>query len=402
MRTRIIVTVTAIAAIGTATPFLAGQAGGATSSAALAYTFLDRMMDQHGTGATLRLPQSYTGGFLQRDGYTDSVTYDDALVIDAFLARGSADDIARAKLLGSSLLYVQAHDSTRDGRVRAAYAPNLLTSASKVSATDKTSDVGNMAWVGQALVQLYARTHDATYLTGATAIATWIQSHAYDTRGNGGYTGGIDDANKKITWKSTEHNLDLYGFFAMLATETGDGTWNTRAQWARRFAVSMYDPTKHLFWTGTATDGRTVNKDLLPEDTQSWSYLALRDNTLSASIEYDIAHLAANDGPYHGVSFSTADRSKVWFEGTAHLAAALLVRNGSGDATKARAYLDTIALAQTNAPNHDGRGIVAASRDGLKTGDDGDEYYASLHTGATSWYLLALQNRNPFVLLAGS
>jgi hypothetical protein len=350
-------------------------------------------------GSTLRLPQSYTGGYLQRQGYTDSVTYDDALVIDAFLARGTADDVARARMLGDGLLYVQQNDPKKDGRVRAAYAPSPLTSPAKVSATDATSDVGNMAWVGQALVQLSARTGDGRYLSGATRIGGWIQANAYDTRGKGGYTGGIDDANRKITWKSTEHNLDIYGFFGMLAARTGDPAWRMRAQWARTFAVSMYDRTAHLFWTGTGTDGRTLNKDLLPEDTQSWSYLALRDPAYAASVDYDIAHLSATDGRFTGVSFSTADRSKVWFEGTAHLADALAIRNGPGDQAKAKAYLDTIALAQTTAPNNDGKGIVAASHDGLRTGDGGDRYYASRHTGATAWYLLALQARDPFVPL---
>jgi hypothetical protein len=366
----------------------------AQSSLTLAYEFLDMMMDQHATGSTLRLPQSFTGGTLQKQGYTDSVTYDDALVIAAFLARGTADDIARAKVLGDSLLYAQAHDPKQDGRIRAAYAPTPLTSPGKVAETDSTSDVGNMAWVGQALAQLYARTGVTGYLTGATSIANWIQANARDTRGHGGYTGGYDDRNKKITWKSTEHNLDIYGFFGMLATETGDATWNTRAQYARTFAVSMWNAGKHLFWTGTGTDGASVNTDFVPEDTQTWSYLALQDAAYASSVDYAIAHLNATDGAFSGVSFSSSDRSKVWFEGTAHLATALAVL---GDGSRATPYLDTIALAQVTAANNDGKGIVAASHDGLKTGD-GDEYYASLHTGATSWYLLAAQTRNPFHL----
>ena len=251
-----------------------------------------------------------------------------------------------------------------------------------------------MAWVGQALVQLYARTGVTSYLTGATSVADWIQNNAHDTRGHGGYTGGYDDKNKKITWKSTEHNLDVYGFFGMLATETGDSAWATRAQAARTFAVSMWNSGKQLFWTGTGTNGTSVNTDFVPEDTQTWSYLALGDATYASSIDYAVSHLNATDGSFSGTSFSSSDRSKVWFEGTAHLATALEVR---GDASQAAPYLSTIALAQTTAPNNDGEGIVAASHDGLKTGD-GDEYYASLHTGATSWYLLALQAKNPFHL----
>lgn len=381
---------------------IAGVPGSAAAdpagSQAKAYAFLDQMMDQHASGAVLRLPQSYTGGYLQRVGFTDSVTYDDALVIDALLARGGSDDLARAKVLGDSLLYVQANDPKKDGRIRAAYAPKPLTGPAAVTATDTTSDVGNMAWVGQAFAQLYAKTGTRSYLSGAIAIANWIQAKAADTRGAGGYTGGYDTRNKRITWKSTEHNLDVFALFSMLAAETGDTAWTGRAQKARSFTLTMWDPAKRLFWTGTGTDGVTTNKDFVPEDTQTWSYLALRDPAHAASIDYAIGNLSADDGTFHGTSFSSADRSKVWFEGTAHLALALSLRNGPGDAAKANAYTGNIELAQSTAPNHDGNGIVAASHDGLNTGD-GDKYYASLHTGATAWYVLALQKRDPFTLL---
>src|SRR5436305_1753712 len=137
-RRRAVALAAALATAGAAVTFAAlsgPPAGAATSSLANAYTFLDTMMDQHATGTTLRLPQSFTGGFLQKDGFTDSVTYDDALVIDALLTRGGTDDVTRARLLGDALLYVQRYDAKHDGRIRAAYAPTPLTSSSKVSAT---------------------------------------------------------------------------------------------------------------------------------------------------------------------------------------------------------------------------------------------------------------------------
>jgi hypothetical protein len=89
--------------------------------------------------------------------------------------------------------------------------------------------------------------------------------------------------------------------------------------------------------------------------------------------------------------------SKVWFEGTAHLVAALRLRGWRGDEARATALLDSMASAQAGAPNADGFGLVAASSDGLDTGF-GDLYYAALHTGATAWYLLAAHRINPFRL----
>ncbi len=217
------------------------------TSAAKAYRFLDGMMDRYVTGSRLRLVQSYTGGVLGKRGFTDSFPYDDALIIDAFLARGRSGDIRRARVLASSLIYIQAHDPDHDGRFRAAYAPTPLTSPSKIRATDMTTDVGELAWVGDALVQLYARTRSAMYLRGAQSMALWVQKHARDSRGQGGYTGGQHPNGSPIRWKSTEHNLDIYSFFDLLAKETGDRTWAKRALWARRFVRSMWDASARDF-----------------------------------------------------------------------------------------------------------------------------------------------------------
>ena len=54
--------------------------------------------------------------------------------------------------------------------------------------------------------------------------------------------------------------------------------------------------------------------------------------------------------------------------------------------------------AQTYGPGADGRGIIAASRNGL-TDCGGGTYYTSLHTGTTAWYILAADKINPFALI---
>jgi hypothetical protein len=165
------------------------------------------MMDKYATGSTTRLVRSFDGGPLK--GFTDAVTYDDALFIDAMVADGSVAAVVRAKVVGNAFLYVQAHDVAGDGRLRAAYAPQPLRKPGDVVVDDNTSDVGNMAWVGQALVRLYATTSDGAYLSGAVQIAQWLEANTYDVRGAGGYTGGYSARGKKIEWKSTEHNIDV-------------------------------------------------------------------------------------------------------------------------------------------------------------------------------------------------
>jgi len=369
-------------------------------SIAAAYSFLRQMTDRYAAGSTPRLVRSYTGGAFGRR-FTVSVTYDDAVLVDADLAGATAAERSQAAVVGNGLLYVQAHDPRHDGRVRAAYAPTPLRSPRDVTVTDPASSTGSMAWVGQALVQLYAATGTKAYLTGAEAIGNWVQVHCHDARGLGGYTGGETAGGQKIEWKSTEHNIDLYGLFSLLAKETRNPVWAARAAWARRFVVGMWDAPLGRFDVGTTTDGVTVNPSLSPEDVNSWSYLALRDPAYAASVTWDVRQLAVFDDGFRGVSFCEDDRSGVWFEGTAHLADALEFRGDPGDSAQAARYLANIDYAQSHAPHQDGRGVPAASEDGLSD-CSGGTYYASLHTGATAWYILAAQKVDPFFLISGS
>jgi hypothetical protein len=375
---------------------------------AAAYSYLADDLDRYGSGTDLRVPQSYQGGYFSGaqfgdDGFQASFTYDNALVIDAFLQRGGTEDLTRATALGDSLLFAQAHDIQPDGRLRASYEPNPFVTTSNTPYVGGFSVyTGNMAWAGMALTRLYHVTGQQRFLDGALKVANWIQTNTADTRGAGGYTGGLVNSDNTgavmtpITWKATEHNIDTGAFFAMLAKVTGDGTWKTRSDNAFTFVASMQAANGHL-WTGTGLDGVTTNQDVEPEDVQTWSYLATGDARYAPAIDWAAGRMAATDGGFTGVSFSGADTSKVWFEGTAHLAAAYKARGAAGDADKANVLLASIASAQSGAPNNDGRGIVAASSDGLVTGE-GDTYYAALHTGATAWYLIAAQGGNPFVL----
>jgi hypothetical protein len=374
----------------------ARRAASSSGSVSDAYEFLRLMMDKYAKGSTTRLVQSFDGGPLR--SFKDAVTYDDALFIDALLAQGSSDDIARSEVVGNAFLYLQTNDKAKDGRLRAAYGPKPLRNPGDIHVDDNTSDVGNMAWVGQALVQLYVKTSNASFLNGALAIANWLQNNTYDTRGHGGYTGGYSASGKKIEWKSTEHNIDIYAFFTMLAAESGESEWTTNAAWAQGFAASMWDSSDGRFYVGTGNDGVTPNKSFKPEDVNSWSYLAFQNPEWAAAPNWDVRNLAVTKGGFSGVSFCSGDRSGVWFEGTAHLADALQLRNESGDRSQAQSYLDDIEYAQTNGPNGDGLGIIAASKNGLSD-CDGDKYFASLHVGATAWYILAAGAANPFALL---
>ncbi|MBT0769075.1 hypothetical protein KIH74_09070 [Kineosporia sp. J2-2] len=391
----------ATASAATSTTTSATTSAATDPSVRKAYAFLADKFDEYGSGTALRVPRSYTGGFFETPTWTfvSSFAYDDALVILAWLASGTTDDVRRATILGDTLLYAQAHDPIGDGRTRASYQPDSFTTLTgSLDIGSPAAFTGNQAWVGMAFAQLYARTGRRRFLEGALLEADWIQDKTYDAdRAPYGYTGGRTADDQPNTFKATEHNIDVGAFFTMLARLTGKQVWRARAQVAFSFVAAMQDPASGHTWTGTDPDGVTTNRTPIPEDTQTWAYLATLDRRYSRSVDWVLSNLSTTDAGVSGVSYSDTDVSKVWLEGTGHLALTLKARGAQGDARLAARLLANIERAQATTPNGDGRGIPSASSDGLDTGF-GDLYYASLHTGATAWYLMAAKGWNPFRL----
>ncbi|MFF5499188.1 Tat pathway signal sequence domain protein [Streptomyces aquilus] len=426
-----------------------GTAGAAPQRPAAArhraQAFLAAAMDAYPEHGTIRLAQSYTD---QAGLFSTAFTYDNALTVLALLAGRSGHGTARATVLGDALLYAQANDPDHDdGRLRQAYnvGPYTFYDGSPqpdgfVRADGKANvgwqfgftgtAVGDMAWAGIALAALARRTGERRFLAGAVRIGEWIDRVGRTDEPLGGFKFGVNGANAKLPFTSTEHNTDLVGLFGQLARLTGDRVWRERRSIAREFVERMWEPDGGFFYTGT-NDGVTINKSPIPEDTQTWTHLALNSRAYSRSLEWaarELAVLDSADRPnstvpagqsYAGVTFSSAsllanedapiasgqpkpDRNGVWFEGTAHLALALRDRCAGGDEKRARNLLASIERAQEllgggqtlgSRPVTAGSGVVSASSP-LDTGF-GFGYYPYRHTGATAWYLLAATGTNP-------
>ena len=191
-----------------------------------AYAFLRQMMDAYAQGSTVRMCQSYCDQIAGGTFFSTAFTYDNALLALAFLARGRSDDIARAMIIGNALLYAQQTDPAGDGRLRQAYMAGTPDSHGVFVTPGLSffqgSAVGDVAWAGIALAQLYARTRMQTYLEGALRAATFIETTTRDNTNvpPGGYFFGNGQTNK-----STEHNIDVYALFTMLAQLSGDNSW---------------------------------------------------------------------------------------------------------------------------------------------------------------------------------
>ena len=362
-----------------------------------AYAYLYTIMDKYASDDALRLLDSYEPTSNWDDGDIAWV-YDNALVMLALMARGTATDWDRAKILADSLVYAQNNDpGFADGRVRDAYsAASLIGGNGKAQSASSGSATGNMAWTMLAWLGYWEAKGGTSYLDAATQLGQWIYDNTYDTRGDGGYTGGYSSSLEKYQWKATEHNIDVYVAFMKLYEATGDPVWFGRARRARNFLQAMWDETGGYFWTGTTDDGATVNPSPIPEDAQSWGLMALGEtNTYRAGIAWAESNLSINPCPsctsYHGFKFSDVGDG-CWFEGTAHMAIAFQIK---GEAAKADDIVGVLRNVQTSAPNNNGAGIVAACPDGAESGYGGS-YPNALHIGATAWYLFAEREHTPF------
>ncbi|GHG24447.1 hypothetical protein GCM10017667_70190 [Streptomyces filamentosus] len=189
----------------------------------------------------------------------------------------------------------------------------------------------------------------------------------------------------------------------MLHRLTGAPTWKTRSDDAFTFARSMISDDRNHLWTGTGPDGVTVDEKAVPEDVQVWSHLdaydpeAPLDSPYARTVDWAADRMAATDGPFTGVSFSTVDTSGVWFEGTAHLLAACKARNSSGDAAAAKTLTDTLEKARAQAPTPAAR----ASSPPRTTASTPDRATAPTPpcTPVPPWYLLAALGKNPLPAL---
>jgi hypothetical protein len=407
-----------------------------------AYLFLDQMMDAYAQGATVRLCQSYSDQIAGGTFFSTAFVYDNALLVLAYLARGRSGDIHRAKVIGNALLYAQQNDAVADGRFRQAYFTGAPDS-NGVFVTGglpffQGSAVGDVAWPGIALAQLYARTGVKSYLDGAVKAATFIETTTRDNANvpPGGYFFGNGQTNK-----STEHNIDVYALFTMLAKLTGNGSWLDGAQHAKAFVEAMFDSPSGHFWTGTS-DPTHIFFNNSPEDVQTWSFLAFQDPNFAVSLDWVKTNLATTDTTFafnngwgtngglrlrvSGVTYASlsklgtvlgdnsVDADAVWLEGTGHLIAALLSRrlpakedipSFHGDVHLSESLIENVQVAQNSLGNGQtvngqplvvGQGLTASTSI-LNTGF-GFNFFPFFHIGATSWYLMGAQAANPLRL----
>ncbi|MBU4376752.1 MAG: right-handed parallel beta-helix repeat-containing protein, partial [Candidatus Omnitrophica bacterium] len=345
-----------------------------------------------------RLVEDYAPTDTRPSIYTATIR-ETAQAIIALLARGTSDDITRAHILANTLKYCQEHDPTfTDGRIRDAYwSTNLMdesTGNASVKSPDSTSS--NLAWALLAFIQDYEidTTAHADMLTAATNLAAFIDSEYKDATNPGfvyGYT-GWEGSQVKQTYKSTENNAVLYTAFKQLYDITQNSTWYDDAIWAKRYLEEItWNDSDKMFFSGTKDDGITVNTFNPTIDADTIPLLALgSDYPLTQIDGWVEANYATTYGVFSGYDYNQ-DRDGIVYAPTAQMG---LVYGLLGDETKHDSVLTELRNTQIGAYHSDGKGIVAASKDGVTSGW-GYTYDAVLNVGTTSWYIALERGFNP-------
>lgn len=203
-------------------------------------------------------------------------TYDQALAAQAFLVFGHPENAAailnffETEASGSEGGFFNAYDAV-DGR-----------------ATEKTVNTGPNAWIGITALQYERRASvKGKYLPLARRIGDWILGFQ---DAEGGLSGG-----PSVEWYSTEHNLDVYAFFSMLAEETREDRYrlarDRSLEWIKKYAYS-------------ATQGR-INRgkgdSTIATDTFSWAVAAIGPARLK-KMEFDPEAIMAFASDHCGVT----------------------------------------------------------------------------------------------------
>lgn len=354
------------------------------------------------------------------NGSDDAYLYDNAVAAIA-LSYAGAD--WHAQKIADAMVFAQGHDRKfHDGRLRNAYISGDAKSdsgrslmAEKVtirlpgfwqdgrwqedSYTVSTS-TGNMAWTIIALCTVAKNAPEMQreqYLAAAISAADFVIRLKSD---HGGFTAGYegwDDAQTKVTYLSTEHNIDLAVAFSSLADaiEEKDPVkameYRKAAKYAKDFVFSMYDKDLCCFYTGTEIDEKTVSKGVIPLDANTLAILAFSDDLKDVYKIVSFVEKRMTVG--EGFDFSAGDLDGIWNEGTAQMAVCYRVLGSSDKYQKMMDYLKTQVDVDGSIP--------AADRDGVSTGfviigsDILWEYHNTQSIGATGWLAFAQMNRNP-------
>jgi hypothetical protein len=374
------------------------------------------------------LPLSDERSFINNFAYT----YDNALLAIAMVKSGH---LAYARQIADALTYCVEHDRYYEpGPLRNAYAngspvsfpgwqspqggefamlPGFYNTEAVIWYEDRYAvsiNTGVMAWAIEALLTVCDETNTPGYLDAAVTMADYILQNYSTNDALGGFTGGEEGwegQTEKLTYKSTEHNIDLISacthlYRLLKETKPQDAEkYLAAAREARDFVLAMYE--NGCFYTGTGTDGITINRANKPLDTNTWAILTLTDDR-EADGRWDseqvYAFIEQTFKVGEGVDYNQNCDGQ-WNEGTAQLAVAAALLGKTAEYERLMRYLNDAA--------EDDGSICSASIDGLTTGFESFiateggglvaipwVYDHRISLASTAWLAFAQLKANPY------
>ncbi len=343
------------------------------------------------------LLQSYDvsgNGTFDRTQAGCAYVYDNAVAGLAMLATGNAEG---ARRIADALTHAQGRDRFfPDGRLRNAYRAGPIPSEGNYPLAGWWDDTqkrwledgyqvgtatGVLAWAMLLWIGL-----GNPYLAAARRAADFVETQLKGPRGFTGGFIGFEPTPQRVTWVSTEHNIDLAAAFAALGRKDA-------AAHAADFVASMWRTAEGRFNMGLHPDGSVNEGSAI--DANLWPLLAAgAQPAWQAALPWVLTqHGLPQGAAKDGVDFNT-DRDGIWLEGTAITALACK-----------RLGLPASRLMATLQANTSPGGLIYASTTprlttGLSTGLDEHAadfyYYRRPHLAPTAWAALAAKGTTPF------
>jgi len=330
-------------------------------------------------------------------------TYDNAVAAIALIA---CNDLSDALKIGRALSRASHSDRAfHDGRIRNAYRagpaedkipapPGWWDATRNLWSEDRYQDgsyTGNTAWAALALLNLYQATNDVGFRDAAARLIDWVVTSTVCSGFFCGGYDGYDDRQIRLSWISTEHNVDVAAAAEWLA-RSGAGARFTKVAEQAREVLNLAFLHDH-FAIGITQDGTPATGEQYVLDVQLWPWMALPDAPPDwrKALTFAEEHLAVAGGfDFNG------DRDGVWVEGTGQAALAYRI---VGNTARNDELVKSFATDLTPS------GLLNATRvyvlsTGLTRGTSPDAppivYHRRPHLAATAWAILAERGFNPF------
>lgn len=332
--------------------------------------------------------------------HTQSYIYDQALAIIAFTKHG---DLQRAKKLLTAMASLQRSDGSL-------YFSYYLDGNSPYPTEGDKRYAGAIAWVALAASHYQSKFKTNEFVSFNTRILNYLESQMHSIKVKDVKTRAVRFSPVDIPttpWNENEvaaleHNLDAYVAFMHFAS-LNQNQWKQEAQDLKKFILTMWDNSRHHFWSGANFKDGAINKSEFYLDNQSWSLLALDHETLrqlrpEKALEENCHSLLVKHGGIEGFMDSKpvrrpASSQFVWSEGT--LGQVIAMSRISKLSKK------TIVCESNNAAYYLQNVFKMKKEDGgiaYSTPTSNPDFTTASSVAGTAWLYFASNDFNPFQL----